>query len=279
VLAEHGCNGPAVGVIMDGTGYGPDGTIWGGEFLVGDASGYERAAHFEPVPLPGGDAAIRAPWRQAVSHLRHACGPDFFREHPDEFAFQADRPVEPVLEMLARGVNAPLTSSCGRLFDAVAAIVGPWTEATYEAQAAIELMALTDTAAVARCRPFAAAVAALEDLLAGGGSAPLALPVAPIVRAVREARRAGVPAADLSAMFHRTLIEMLARTTVTLARRRELRDVVLGGGVFQNGIVLAGVSRALADADLRVLRPRELPPGDGAVAVGQAVVAARTAGF
>ncbi|MFO7608584.1 MAG: hydrogenase maturation protein HypF, partial [Candidatus Krumholzibacteriia bacterium] len=281
VQAEHGLAGPTVGLIMDGTGYGLDGTIWGGELLVGGPGGFTRAGHFEPVPLPGGDAAVRAPWRQAVAYLRHAYGPDFFTAHPEEFAFQSDRPVAPVLEMLDKGVNSPLTSSCGRLFDAVAALVGPWTEAAYEAQAAIELMALTDHAAVAGARPFAAVLAELievEPPSGGTGEAMLSLPVSPIVRAVRDARRAGVEPAAISAMFHRTLIDLLGSAAAWAAGRYGLQDVVLGGGVFQNELLLVGVEQALADAGLRVWRPVQLPAGDGAIALGQAVIAARVAG-
>ncbi len=281
VQAEHGLAGPTVGLIMDGTGYGMDGSIWGGELLVGGAGGFTRAGHFEPVPLPGGDAAIRAPWRQAVAYLRHAYGPEFFTAHPDEFRFQEDRPIGPVLEMLERNVNSPLTSSCGRLFDAVAALVGPWTEAQYEAQAAIELMALTTHEAVAGARPFTAALAELIEIQppAGGtGEAMLSLPVSPVIRAVREARRAGVDAATISAMFHRTMIDLLGAAAAWAAGRYGLEDVVLGGGVFQNELLLVGVERALGGAGLRVWRPTQLPAGDGAVALGQAVIAAQVVG-
>ncbi len=155
VIAEHQLPGPVVGLIMDGTGYGSDGTIWGGEILFGDAAQFTRIGHLEPVPLPGGDAAIKAPWRQAVSYLHHTFGAGFFAENPQEFPFQADRPVDAVLEILSKNLNSPLTSSCGRLFDAVAAMVGPWTEASYEAQAAIELTALTTPQEVRRAQPFA----------------------------------------------------------------------------------------------------------------------------
>ena len=281
VQAEHGLEGPAVGLVMDGTGYGMDGTIWGGELLVGDAAGFTRAGHFEPVPLPGGDAAIRAPWRQAVAYLHHAYGEAFFAGHPDEFPFQGDRPVEPVLEMLAKGVNAPRTSSCGRLFDAVAAMIGPWNEVAYEAQAAIELMALTDAATVARASSFSAVLAELIEVdppADGTGEPMLSLPITPIVRAVREARRAGVDAATVSAMFHRTLIDLLGCAAAWAAGRYGLQDVVLAGGVFQNEILLLGLEAELARAGLRVWRPRQVPPGDGAIALGQAVIAARLAG-
>lgn len=274
VLAEHELGGPAVGLIMDGTGYGADGTIWGGEVLVGDVAGYSRVAHFEPVPLPGGDAAIKAPWRQAVSYLRHAYGGGFFAAHPDEFPFQGDRPVDPVLEMLDRNLNTPLTSSCGRLFDAVAALVGPWAEATYEAQAAIELAALTTPDAVAQTQPFALVVDELRERLAAAESEPLLLPVATVIRSVREARRAGVAPAAISAMFHRTVIEILARVAGWAAQRQNLADVVLGGGVFQNEILLAGLEQRLRRDGLRPWRPVQVPAGDGGVSLGQAVVAA-----
>jgi len=280
VMAEHGLAGPAVGLIMDGTGYGPDGTIWGGEVLVGDAGGFERVGHFDPVPLPGGDAAVRAPWRQAVSYLRHAYGPEFFGENGEEFGFLGDRPVEPVLEMLQRGVNSPLTSSCGRLFDAVAAIVGPWTDAAYEAQAAIEFMALTDHAAVAAARPFEAVLGDMAEVIpATGTGVPgeprLILPVSAFVRSVRDARRAGLEPGEISAIFHRTLIELFGRAAAWAAGRHNLGDVVLGGGVFQNEILLAGVEQNLTDAGLRVWRPEQVPPGDGGISLGQAVIAAR----
>jgi len=274
VLAEYQLPRSAVGLIMDGTGYGSDGTIWGGEILVGDALDFQRVGHFEPVPLPGGDAAIKAPWRQAVSYLRHAFGAEFCADHPDEFAFLGDRPVGPVLEMLDRGLNSPLTSSCGRLFDAVAAMVGPWAEATYEAQAAIELAALTTAAEVQAAQPFSLAVEELRDRLAAADDGPLQLPVAAVIRAVREARRAGVSAPEISAMFHRTLIEILARAAGWAAARHELPDIVLGGGVFQNEILLAGLSQRLRRDGLQPWYPTQVPPGDGGVSLGQAAVAA-----
>jgi len=275
VLAEHQLTGPAVGLIMDGTGYGDDGTIWGGEILVGDAAHYTRVGHFETVPLPGGDAAIKAPWRQAVSYLRHTFGADFFTTHPDEFPFQGDRPVHQVLEILERDINSPRTSSCGRLFDAVAALIGPWAEATYEAQAAIEMAALTTATEIKAAQPFVLAVEELRDRFddAQDGS-PLLLPVGAIIRAVREARRAGVPAAEISAMFHRTLIELLARAAGWAAEQQGTRNVVLSGGVFQNELLLGELTKRLQRDNLQPWWPQQVPPGDGGVSLGQAAVAA-----
>jgi hydrogenase maturation protein HypF len=275
VLAEHQLPGPAVGLIMDGTGYGSDGTVWGGEILFGDAADFVRCGHFETVPLPGGDAAVKAPWRQAVSCLRYAFGPRFFTDHPGEFPFQADRPVAPVLQMLERGLMSPPTSSCGRLFDAVAALVGPWAEATYEAQAAIEFAALTTLEEVRAAEPLVLAVDDMRERVAGvAPDGILQLPVATVIRAVREARRAGLSPADISARFHRTLIELLARAAGWAAARHGVGEVVLAGGVFQNEILLAGLEDRLQGDGLRPWRPEQVPPGDGGVSLGQAAVAA-----
>ncbi len=275
VLAEHRHPAAAVGLIMDGTGYGEDGTIWGGEILFGGLEGFARLGHFEGVPLPGAEAAIRAPWRQAVSYLRHAYGSQFFAKNPNEFPFQGDRPVAPVLEILERDLNSPLTSSCGRLFDAVAAMVGPWSEVGYEAQAAIELAALTTAAQVRAVQPFSLAVNELHKRLAQTDTnGPLLLPVATVIKSVREARRAGVMPGVISAMFHRTLIEILALTAGWAAAKNDTAYVVLAGGVFQNEILLGELEQRLRQDGLHPLRPLNLPPGDGAVSLGQAAIAA-----
>jgi hydrogenase maturation protein HypF len=257
VLAEHRTERPAIGLIMDGTGYGPDRTIWGGEILTGDAGGFQRLGHFEPVPLPGGDAAIRKPWRTALSYLRHACGDAL----PD-LEFLRDKTVEPVLEMLIKDVNSPLTSSCGRLFDAVAAMTGHWDEVHYEAQAAIELMALTTRQDVDVAKPYPWEISAGFKLL-----------TAPIIEAVAQDLLDGSNAAAVSARFHRTLIDLLAEAADWAARQSGLRDVVLAGGVFQNEILLSCLNRRLESGGFKVLSPIDLPPNDGAIAVGQAVIA------
>ncbi len=275
VIAEHQLPGPVVGLIMDGTGYGSDGTIWGGEILFGDAAQFTRIGHLEPVPLPGGDAAIKAPWRQAVSYLHHTFGAGFFAENPQEFPFQADRPVDAVLEILSKNLNSPLTSSCGRLFDAVAAMVGPWTEASYEAQAAIELTALTTPQEVRRAQPFALVVEALRDRTdTASTDSALLLPVAEIIRSVRESRRAGMAPGNISAMFHRTMVEVLARVATWAAERHQTRDIVLGGGVFQNEILLGELLQRLRRDGLQPWSAEQVPAGDGGVSLGQATVAA-----
>lgn len=271
VAAEHGLRGPCLGVIMDGTGYGDDGTIWGGEILRGDADGYTRVGCFEPFRLPGGDVAIRAPWRTAVSRLRAAGlaegGADVVIAR---WPFLAGHPVAPLLEMLDRNVSSPLTSSCGRLFDAVAALAGVRSEVAYEAQAALELMALVDAEMVAAA-PMLPGV--LDDLRRrkSDGSAPLLLPTFAIIRAVAARLQAGDDAAMISASFHRTLIDLLAEAAVGLAGDA---PIVLGGGVFLNELLTGGlVARLQADGHT-VYRPQRVSPGDGGIALGQAVIAA-----
>jgi len=260
VLAEHDHRGPALGLILDGTGYGTDGTIWGGEILAGDAAAFTRVGHLSCVPLPGGDAAIRHPRRIALSHLRAAYGDEL-----PELPFLAGEETALVLRMVDGGVRSPLTSSCGRLFDAVAALTGGWDEARYEAQAAIELTALTTTAAVETARPYT-----WEIVERDGG---LLLPCAPIVRGVVDDVQAGAEAAAVSARFHRTLLDLLTEAARRASRLTGLRTVALGGGSFQNGILAALLPPRLEAAGLRPLLPRELPPNDGAVSLGQAAVA------
>ena len=269
--AEHGLRGPCLGVIMDGTGYGDDGTIWGGELLLGDAAGYTRVGCFEPFPLPGGDAAIRAPWRTAVSCLRAAGlaegGADALIAR---WPFLAGRPVEPLLEMLARDVSCPPTSSCGRLFDAVAALAGVRSEVAYEAQAALELMALVDAEAVAAAP---ALPGVLEDLRRrkSEAGAPLLLPTFAIIRAVAARLQAGDDAAMISASFHRTLIDLLAEAAAHL---KGGAPIVLGGGVFLNELLTGGLVTRLQAGGHTVYRPHRVSPGDGGIALGQAVIAA-----
>ena len=265
VMAEHGIDGPAIGLVMDGTGFGGDGTIWGGEILVGNAHRFDRFAHLEQVPLPGGDAAVKEPWRMAVSHLRAAWGDDP-AAWPD-LPFLADRPVDRLLEILARGVNSPLTSSCGRLFDAAAALTGLWSEVHYEAQAASEFMALTTAEKVAAANPFDLPGPAVT------GSGPAILPTVPLIRAVARAVAGGTPPATISTRFHRTLADLLTRAALLAHRETGLSTVVLAGGVFQNEILTRIMMTALEKAGLRPFRPELCPSNDGGVALGQAVIA------
>ena len=241
-LAEHGETGPALAVVFDGTGYGTDGTLWGGEVLRCDLAEFERLAHLEAVPLPGGEAAIREPWRMAAAYLERAGRPVPFDRWPL---------VRPTLE-----VNAPLSSGMGRLFDAVAALLGVRERTTYEGQAAIELEQLaTETAA----EPYACGIHG--DVIAG----------ADFVRLAHDDLAAGRPPREIAAAFHEGVA---AAAAAVCAAAAEPPRVVLSGGTFQNLRLLASTSRRLEELGFRVLTHRSVPPNDGGVSYGQAAVAA-----
>ncbi len=256
-LAEHGHTEPAVGAIFDGTGYGADGTVWGGELLFGDLRGFERMGFLWPVRMPGGEAAIRQPWRMACSWLT-AAGADAPLLDVDEGDWGR------VSELVRTGVASPLTTSAGRLFDAVAALCGVRAEVNYEGQAAAELEALADPADRGRY-PFA-----LRD----HGGAPLVLDARPAVWAVAEELRAGVGAPAVAARFHNSLAVVTAAACARTASRQRAETVVLSGGVFQNRRLLEQTRKLLEAVGLRVLTPEALPPNDGGIAYGQLAVAA-----
>jgi len=252
-------------VIFDGLGYGADGTLWGGEFLLGDLQGFERAGHFRPVPLPGGDLAARQPWRMALSHLR-----DTYGEELPTLPFLATVAAEEltlVRQALAKGINAPLASSCGRLFDAVAALLGVRSVASFEGQAAMELEMLADPAA-GSAYPFAL------KMVAG----VLVFDPRPLVRALVDAVVSGEEPAACAGRFHVTLAELVRQVCLVLRARREVNTVALSGGVFQNALLTTLVRERLERAGFRVLCHSLVPPNDGGIALGQAAVAGQRLG-
>ncbi len=259
---------PVLGVILDGLGFGADGGLWGGEFLLGGYAGFERLAHFAPVALPGGAQAMREPWRNAHAHLHRFLGwEEIDGRWPDLpiVRFLARKPRGTLDRMIERGVNAPPASSAGRLFDAAAAALGLCRESTsFEGQAAIELEALAETAADER--------GAYGHAVRGGE--PLVLEWAPLWRALLDDLAAEVPPARIAARFHNGLIEAIVAITAKLATEHGIEAAVLSGGVFQNRILLEGVTRGLEARRLRVLSPREVPANDGGLSLGQACVAA-----
>ena len=262
-LAEAGETGPAVGAIFDGTGYGPDGTVWGGEILVGDLRAAERAGHLRPVRLPGSEAAIREPWRMACAWLVESLGEEVPAPPPTLRGIDAGR-WRAIAALSRGGPAAPVTTSVGRLFDAVAALCGLRASVTYEGQAAAELEAAADPS------ERGALPVAVE---AAPGEAIVLDPVEAIRRLAAEVR-AGTPAPALSARFHRGLADATARACALAAERAGLDRVVLSGGVFQNRLLLTETAARLDALGLRVLVPARLPPNDGGVAYGQAAVAA-----
>jgi hydrogenase maturation protein HypF len=237
-LAEHGEQGPALSLVFDGTGYGTDGTLWGGELLRCELASFERLGSLVPVPLPGGEAAIREPWRTAASYLERAGRSVPFERWPV------------VRETLK--VNAPLSSGMGRLFDAVAALLGIRETVTYEGQAAIELELL---AGATEAEPY--------QWRFGDG--------AELVAAVHDDFVSGRPRAEIAAAFHEAVA---AASADACAEIGEPRVVVLSGGSFQNVRLLASTRERLERHGFRVLTHRRVPPNDGGISYGQAAVAA-----
>jgi hydrogenase maturation protein HypF len=263
-MAEHGLRESVIGVSCDGTGYGTDGAVWGGEFLVGDYTGFRRAAHLRYVGLPGGDQAVREPWRMAAAHLVDA-GVDFSvlrgRILPVEL-----RTVE---KMLERRFNTPLTSSAGRLFDAAAALAGVRDRVNYEGQAAVELEWLACGVAPAGAYPFD-----LDQPPEG----PLVIDTRPLIRAIADEARRGVGAALIARRFHSTLVEMIAAVCDRLRQASGIEAVVLSGGVFLNALLTVEVGARLRGDGFRVYRHRLVPPNDGGLSLGQLAVAASYSG-
>jgi hydrogenase maturation protein HypF len=261
-LAENRAAGPVIGLAFDGTGYGSDGAIWGGEVLVAEAARFRRAAHLAYVPLPGGAAAIRAPWRMALSYLWDAFGDDYRKlDLPLLKARDAAR-IETVAAMVRRGLNAPPTSSLGRLFDAVAALAGIRYHVTFEGQAAMELEM---AAGGAPERPYAVG---WEE------GAIKRIPPAPLVRALVADLLAGVPAAVVSDRFHATLVDLFTRLCAALRLETGIGQVALSGGVFQNLLLFTGLKESLQSQGFTVLSHAHVPTNDGGIALGQAVAAA-----
>ncbi len=256
VMAEHGLEGPAIGVSLDGTGYGTDGKVWGGEFLVATLADFERAAHLAYVPMPGAEAAIRQPWRMALAYL----GPTGFPDLERAGVPAAD--LAAVQQLLDKGVACPETSSMGRLFDGVSALLGICTRTSYEGQAAIELEAAS-TEGDEVIYPFNLDVAAT----------PWTIDPSEIVRAVLDDLRAGTPKGLIAARFHNTIVGVVRAVCTRIRGERGLSTVTLSGGCFQNMRLLEGVCRRLEADGFDVRYHRLVPTNDGGLSLGQAVVA------
>jgi len=263
-LVDNGLDARVIGVAWDGTGYGVDGHIWGGEFLVADLAGFERAARLEEVPLPGGDAAIREPWRMAAVFLRAAYGEEMEALDLD-FMRRLDRRAWRVLtRAIEGGLNAPPTSSAGRLFDAVASLLGVRHMAAFEAQVAMELEAL---AAPEADRPYPVGLAEVDGLIV--------VPTSDVIRGLVEDLLAGTAPGLIAARFHETLAEVITRVCGRIRERNGLGRVALSGGVFQNMRLLRLGAARLEEAGFEVFTHHQVPPNDGGLALGQAAVAAR----
>lgn len=272
-MAEHGVaadHGKVLGIALDGLGYGGDGGLWGGEFLLADYYGYERLACLEPVSMPGGARAMREPWRNTFAYLARVLDWERTRnEHGrlDIVAFLAMKPLPQLQRMMERGINSPPASSSGRLFDAVAAAIGICREsADYEGQAAIELEATA-------CEYFSSQSGRPYSF----GFSGTTLSTAPMWHELMEDLERKLVPGIIAARFHHGFAVGLARTAGALCREHDVGTVVLGGGVFQNRLLLEQTSTLIRASGLRVLSPGKLPANDGGLSFGQAVIASASA--
>jgi hydrogenase maturation protein HypF len=258
-MAENHLSGDVIGVAFDGTGYGLDGKIWGGEFFTGNFTGFVRRAHFRYVALPGGDAAVRQPWRMALSYLRDALGDQTLRNVPC-FRDIPEHQVSVVDSMLSRHLNTVETSSCGRLFDAVAALTGLASEVTFEGQAAIAL----EAAAVQSGRRY-------EFNIEDGD--PLVIDFRAMIAAIVSDISNGAAAGDISSRFHNTLNSAIVEACIRIRELTGLDRICLSGGSFQNAYLLHRTVQNLRAKGFGVFLHSTVPANDGGIALGQAAIA------
>jgi len=260
-MAENGLRGDVMGLSFDGTGYGSDGRIWGGELLVADEKGFSRAAALSYIPMPGGASAIKEPWRMAVSYLYDAYGEGLRELDIPIIRETGDKGMETMVKMISSGINSPLTSSLGRLFDGIAAITGIRSRVYFEGQAAMEMEMAAGQVTEAH-----------YNYEWEAGEYYRIMP-RPIVRGVVEDLLKGIRPSEISAKFHCTLIRLFSDICEIVSRERDIKRVVMSGGVFQNAILLTGLTKALEDRGLQVFSHRIVPTNDGGICLGQAMAA------
>lgn len=267
-LAENSVDGSALGVTWDGTGYGLDGTIWGGEFLLGDANGFERVAHLRPFRLPGGDAAVKEPRRTALALLWEIFG-EATPDRDDIPALQTFTDTEKRLldQMLAKNLNSPVTTSAGRLFDGVAALIGLHPRVSFEGQAAMALEFMADKNEMTS---YELRVTNEENSSLVTRHSSLVLDWEPMIRAILADLRRGIAPGVISARFHNTLVEGIVSVAQAVGQAR----VALSGGCFQNRRLTEHTARRLREAGFEVLLHRQVPPNDGGISLGQIAIAA-----
>jgi len=260
-MAENKMDGDVIGLSFDGTGYGTDGAIWGGEFFIGSEKEFMRKAHISYVPMPGGEAAIKEPWRMAVSYLHDAFGQEFKNLRLPGFNKIDENKIKIIEEMIEKKVNTPDTSSLGRLFDSIAAICGIRNTVHFEGQAAMELEMTageeTDE---------------IYDYEWNSGDICRILP-GPIIRGAVQDIEHGVHISKISSKFHQTLVVLFSDLCDAIRKETKLNRIVLSGGVFQNSLLLTGLFKALEKKDFKVFTHKLVPTNDGGISLGQAMIA------
>jgi hydrogenase maturation protein HypF len=266
-MADNQVETPVIGVAFDGTGYGNDGRLWGGEFFTGDFDGFKRVAHLEYLPLPGGVAAIKFPYRTAAGYLLKLLGENVFQQRLSLWDRLDQLDIDLVKVQVSRGFNSPLTSSMGRLFDAVAALAGVRDAITYEGQAAVELEMAADDGD-SRC----GGDTYLYSTRLEGGVRIICL--GELLSAIIVELCQGVPVSRIAARFHNTIARRVVDTCEIVSQDTGIRQVALSGGVFQNRLLLGKTVKLLEGSGLNVLTHRQVPCNDGGISLGQAVLAA-----
>lgn len=258
-MAEYSLDEKVIGISFDGTGYGDDGNIWGGEFLVCDLIDYKRVNHLEYIPQPGGDAVTKHPWRMMTAYLIHYYGEDAINKFPYLFYGIDETELEIVLFSLKNRVNAPFTSSAGRLFDAVSALLNICRHSSYHAEAPMRLEAIADTNET------------------GTYQSEIASPISmkPVFEAMLIDYEAGCAVSSIAAKFHNTVIDLIVKESHNIRNTYNINKVVLSGGTFQNRILLEGTERKLRSADFDVFTQSAIPSNDGGIALGQIAIAAK----
>ena len=261
-MAEHGVAGPVIGLAMDGTGYGEDGCVWGGEILLADTSSYRRMGHFAYVPMPGGEAAVREPWRMAVSLLYRTFGAGMEGLKLDLWSRVGEDRRSILTEMMEKGVNSPLTSSCGRLFDAASALLGIRDTVSFEGQAAMDF------------EYFAAfPVSGRYPVTLEREGEMLLIRPEPWFRCMVRDLISGEDLSVIGGRFHEVLVRSWVRVCLWVREETGVGRVALSGGVFQNRILLEYALSLLKEEGFQVLAHEKLPTNDACIALGQAVVA------
>jgi hydrogenase maturation protein HypF len=262
VMAENSVEERTIGIILDGTGYGMDGTIWGGEVLTGDAREFERFAYLQPVVLPGGEAAVRQPWRMALSYLHSTFGEKIVELDLPFLEKLRPQQIGIVLQMIEKRINAPLTSGCGRLFDAVSALLNICQATGYEAQAAMELEMIADTS-----------IEAFYPEAIPGAGAKGELRTELLIRHIVDDIRNHLAKPSIAAKFHRTVAEIFINAACAARQESGINRVALSGGVFQNIYLFTYMIDRLQEEGFAVLTHRQVPANDGGLALGQVVIA------
>jgi hydrogenase maturation protein HypF len=254
VMAENGLDENVIGVMLDGTGYGYDGTIWGGEIFIGNYTALKRFAHLEPLKLPGGDTAVKEPWRIAYSYLYNA-----FDGVPPQLKLFEDYPIDTVRQMLDKNINSPVASSMGRLFDAVSVLAGGPASIRYEAEAAIRLMHSVESLDFQpyRIKPITDSVIPVKNL------------IKQVYKDVIENK--SIP--EIAAKFHLTITDILIDAVTQAYHDTGIKKIALSGGVFQNEVLLTLMENKLRKKNFEVYSHSKLPTNDGSISFGQAVIA------